>query len=132
MAPGSMTTLSVPADVVASARSMSLLNGLGGSASERLSNLAGATGGSITAAVSGGLDVLGGASLSGGAEASAGAATEVTPGSAGPAAAGAQLEADTGKQISLETLARQVYDRIRARLIIERERSGLGSRMVSR
>jgi hypothetical protein len=42
------------------------------------------------------------------------------------------VEADAGKQISLEMLARQIYDRLRSRLLVERERSGIGAGMVSR
>jgi hypothetical protein len=44
-----------------------------------------------------------------------------------------EAEGETpSEQINLETLARRVYDRIRARLRIERERSGLSSGVVSR
>jgi hypothetical protein len=50
---------------------------------------------------------------------------------AGPAGATAPGEAPAG-QISLDNLARQVYDKIRTRLRIERERSGLSSGAVSR
>jgi hypothetical protein len=57
---------------------------------------------------------------------------EAAPAPAGPSAAPVTPEADAKKQITLEMLARQVYDRLRARLLIERERSGIGAGMVSR
>ncbi|HLG11883.1 MAG TPA: hypothetical protein VI876_08995 [Dehalococcoidia bacterium] len=54
------------------------------------------------------------------------------PEATGPSASPITPEADANKQITLETLARQVYDRLRARLLLERERSGIGAGMVSR
>jgi hypothetical protein len=54
------------------------------------------------------------------------------PSSAGPSASPQAVEADAGKQIGLEMLARQIYDRLRSRLLVERERSGIGAGMVSR
>jgi hypothetical protein len=39
---------------------------------------------------------------------------------------------DGAEEINLEMLARQVYDQLRARLVVERERGGLGSGLVSR
>jgi hypothetical protein len=50
----------------------------------------------------------------------------------GAAADAAAPGGEAGAQISMENLARRVYDRIRARLRIERERSGLSSGVVSR
>jgi hypothetical protein len=36
------------------------------------------------------------------------------------------------KEVHLESLAREVYDRLRVRLLVERERAGIGGSMVSR
>jgi hypothetical protein len=44
----------------------------------------------------------------------------------------AEAGAAAGAQITVEKLARKVYDKIRTRLRIERERSGLSSGVVSR
>jgi len=49
------------------------------------------------------------------------------------AARGDETDTDaTRGEVNLETLARRVYDRIRQRLRIERERSGMSSGMVGR
>jgi hypothetical protein len=57
---------------------------------------------------------------------------EEAPQDAGPAAEPVSQEAEGEKKESLETLARRVYDRLRARLLIERERAGFGAGMISR
>jgi hypothetical protein len=54
------------------------------------------------------------------------------PEGAGPAATPVAQEGEEETQITLEMLARQVYDRLRARMLIDRERAGLGVGMVSR
>jgi hypothetical protein len=54
------------------------------------------------------------------------------PEAAGPAAALSAQEGGEETQVSLETLARQIYDRLRARMLIERERAGFGAGMISR
>ncbi|MPZ49087.1 MAG: hypothetical protein GEU75_07265 [Dehalococcoidia bacterium] len=67
-------------------------------------------------------------------------AGETLPISAGPAAATADLgvagqegaEAGSKGEISLEALARKVYDQLRAGLLVERERAGLGSSLIGR
>ena len=68
-----------------------------------------------------------------GAGAAAGEA-EVSPGSVGPAADVTAPPAEEGakSQVNLETLARQVYDQLRQRLQIDRERAGIGSGMIGR
>jgi hypothetical protein len=42
------------------------------------------------------------------------------------------VEGEEETQVTLETLARQVYDRLRARLLIDRERAGMGAGVVGR
>jgi hypothetical protein len=54
------------------------------------------------------------------------------PEGAGPAASIVAQESNEETQVSLETLARKVYDRLRARMLIERERAGFGVGMISR
>jgi hypothetical protein len=54
------------------------------------------------------------------------------PEGAGPAASTVAQESNEETQVSLETLARKVYDRLRARMLIERERAGFGVGMISR
>lgn len=59
-----------------------------------------------------------------------GAEAEVTPGSVGPAADVTAPPKEEGAkgQVNLETLARQIYDRLRLRLQVDRERAGIGAR----
>ena len=48
---------------------------------------------------------------------------------------GAQEESagsEAGNDISLELLARKVYDRLRTRLLVDRERGGLGTGLIGR
>jgi hypothetical protein len=54
------------------------------------------------------------------------------PQGGGPATPPMAVEGEEETQVTLETLARQVYDRLRARLLIDRERAGIGAGMVGR
>ncbi|HEY7467289.1 MAG TPA: hypothetical protein VIB47_11425 [Dehalococcoidia bacterium] len=54
------------------------------------------------------------------------------PQGGGPATPPMAVEGEEETQVTLEALARQVYDRLRARLLIDRERAGIGAGMVGR